>query len=122
MSKVSERKWLPIMAAAIIGITIDFFVIKYAPLVAFFWLLAASYVITGFIAGYWTRRTRSGVFAATVVAVALIIFIISIGISVGGNLLNIQAIFLYVMIAIFGIVLGALGGSIGKHVRKHTFV
>ena len=73
-------------------------------------IAAASYFVTGFIAGFWTRQVGTGVSAAIVVLAVNIIYSFSSG--------GISADILSILIAVvFALVLGSLGGWLGKVLR-----
>ena len=122
MGKLSESKWLAVIVAAIIGVALMYLLglafgstldydTTFGDLVGLvFGIAAASYLITGFIAGFWTRDTKSGMNAALLLLV--INFIISIAQGFGLNILGI------VIWVVFAIICGSLGGWIGKLVRR----
>ena len=72
-------------------------------------LMIASYLITGFIGGFWTRGTKSGMNAALVLLAANIIISLFQGVFTG-----LPGIIILVIVVI---ICGALGGWIGKLVR-----
>jgi len=73
-------------------------------------IAAASYFVTGFIAGLWTRQVGPGVSAAIVVLVVNLI----ISFTSGGVQANILSILIAV---VFALILGSLGGLAGKVLR-----
>jgi len=123
MGRFTESKWLPIVVAAGVGIGLIYllgFVFSDELLAAdtigevlgiMFGMAAASYFVTGLIAGIWTRQTRPGISAALVLLAAnIIISFISPYLQV-----NLVAILIWV---VFAAVCGSLGGFVGKPIRR----
>ncbi|MBA7674886.1 hypothetical protein ES703_83111 [subsurface metagenome] len=122
MAKLSESKWLPVVVAAVAGIAImllmglilgatleeDITIDEALGIVI--GVAVASYFVTGFIAGIWTRETKPGIYAALVVLAANIIYNI-----VGGSGLT---FFSFLIAVIFAVGIGALGGWIGTLIRR----
>ena len=123
MSRFTESKWLPIVVAAGVGLGV-MLLLGYAfsdtlldadtigeVLGIIFGMAAASYFVTGLIAGVWTRQTRSGINAALVLVVVNIIYSFARG-SVEANLVAI------LIAVVFAIGAGSLGGFVGKRIRR----
>ena len=122
MAKLSESKWLAVIVASIIGIAL-MYVLGYAfgstldydttledVLGAVIGIAAACYIITGFIAGIWTRETKPGMYAAILLLVVNVIISLAQG--------NVPNFFGIIIMVIFAVAFGALGGWIGKLVRR----
>ena len=116
------NKFLAIVVAAIIGIAI-MFLMGYAfddtlseattieeVLGIIFGIAAASYFVTGLIAGLLTRQVGPGVTAA------IIVLAVNIGYSFSS--MNVESNILGIVIAVlFALILGSLGGLVGKVIR-----
>ncbi len=122
-----ERKfmWLPVLASAAIGVTVIFslyFLIKlvmgYLPFGAAIGILAFSCFVAGLIAGIWTirRGPTHGVSAALLVGIVAVIISLVIGVWRAFSIAEIifGSILFYL---IPGMILGALGGFVGRLIR-----
>jgi hypothetical protein len=118
----SLQKWLAIIVAAAAGMAVMFlmgFIFASALTEAdtiedvlgiIFGTAAASYFVTGFVAGVWTRQVGPGIAAAILVVVVNLIYSFASG--------NVEASFFGIIIAlIFALALGSLGAFIGKLIR-----
>jgi hypothetical protein len=122
MNKNPPRKWLAIIVAAATGMAVMFLMgfifassLSEADTIdevlgIIFGTAAASYFVTGFIAGIWTRQVGPGISAAILVVVINLVYSFASG--------NVEASFLGIVIAlIFALVVGSLGAFIGKVIR-----
>jgi hypothetical protein len=122
MRKNPQRKWLAIIVAAAAGIAVMFLMgfafgsaLSEADTIdevlgIIFGTAAASYFVTGFVAGLWTRQVGPGIAAAILVVVINLVYSFASG--------NVEASFMGIVIAlIFALALGSLGGFIGKVIR-----
>lgn len=121
MGKFWELKWVAVIVSAAIGMAVMFLLgfafgstidydTTYEELVGtVLGLMVASYVITGFIGGFWTREAKSGMNAALLLLAANIVISLIQGMWAG---------LLSIIILVIGVIIcGALGGWIGKLVR-----
>jgi hypothetical protein len=119
VNKKILSKWLAIIVAVASGIAVVFlmsFIFGTAlseaekiddVLGIILGIQAASYFITGFVAGIWTRRLRSSIYAVILVLVINLVYSFAVG--------SLEASFIGIIEAlIFTLALGALGGLIGK--------
>jgi len=121
MGRFSGSKWLAVVVSAVIGIalmyllgyafgsTMDYDTTLNEALGIVIGVAIASYFVTGFIAGAWMRETKSGMHAAILLLV--VNFIISLTQGYIPNFLGI------IIMILFAVICGSLGGWIGKLVK-----
>ena len=121
MGRFSGSKWLAVVVAAAAGIALMYLLgyafgstmdydATYSDLIGIvIGIAAASYLITGFIAGIWTRETKPGMHAAILLLVVNIIISLTQG--------YVPNFFGIIIMVFFAVGLGSLGGWIGKMIR-----